>query len=102
MVAVNRFKVPTRHQIVDLLMQQADYDNPMLKFTKLLEDIQEKGSEISAESLESIFDRYDAWVDPYDCESHSTEAAYTPHDMMRGTPYDMMRGTPSDTMRGGV
>lgn len=50
-------------------MDQADYENPFTLFSKLRENLDEKKADISLERLQSIFDRYDAWVDPADSES---------------------------------
>jgi len=55
--------------VFDLLMDQADYENPFTDFNQLQENLAAKGKEISLERLQSIFDRYDAWVDPEDSQS---------------------------------
>lgn len=59
---LDRYAAPTKKEILALLMPVVSAEHPVTSFESLMRKLRDK--QTTPERLESIFDRFDAWVDP--------------------------------------
>uniref|UniRef100_A0A6T8KEF1 Uncharacterized protein n=2 Tax=Hemiselmis andersenii TaxID=464988 RepID=A0A6T8KEF1_HEMAN len=86
---LNRFTVPSRREVLDMLTDQADYDNPVTVYALLKEKLKEK-EYTDEERILSVFDRYDAWVDPIDIEPDVSELQIKQFTILKQSIYTIM------------
>mmetsp|Transcript_26615 Transcript_26615/g.67627 ORF Transcript_26615/g.67627 Transcript_26615/m.67627 type:complete len:727 (-) Transcript_26615:116-2296(-) len=85
---LDRFTVPSRREVLEILTDQADYDNPVTVFSILKENLKDKN--VDDDRLLSIFDRYDAWVDPIDIEPDMSELQIKQFTILKQSIYTIM------------
>mmetsp|Transcript_36365 Transcript_36365/g.89472 ORF Transcript_36365/g.89472 Transcript_36365/m.89472 type:complete len:720 (-) Transcript_36365:305-2464(-) len=86
---LDRFSIPSKSEVLELLEDQADYQNPVILFETLVGNLKEK--QVTEERLQGIFDRYDAWVDPEEAaDSKRRERLMGEFSMIKQTIYTIM------------